>query len=365
MPPDTIQVSAPAVSFFRRYRTLLVIAVLAVLLVAGGFLFMPSRHDVELHAVVTSFNTNDVDGAIAKADQMLADNPDDVATLVAKSLALAQKGSLGFDETKYGMQAAAIAEQAITLDPKSSEAYRALGYAKEIQQDYAGAHAAYETALTLDPKNALAIFGNAHAYDLEGDIVKAETGYRAALGVDQNCYPAHLGLGRIYNAQGEREKALAEFKLVYMNAPNLHNKAEAAYSVGTLLIAKGDDALARGYLEKATLVDPEYPLGWYGLGTVLYIQATAMSSLPAAQRGNLILGSVTALNKAITLNPEQSAAYLQLGEAFYVIGEKDAALAAFKKAAVVIPSDITLSATEKMQMLRQATDLSARITKAK
>ena len=152
---------------------------------------------------------------------------------------------------------------------------------------------------------------------------------------------------------------------MYLNAPNLHNKAEAAYSVGTLLIAGGDAPLARGYLEKSVAIDPEYPLGWYGLGTVLYIQATATSSLQASQRGNLILGSVTALDKAVALNPHQSAAYLQLGEALYVVGEKDAALASFKKATEVIPSDITLSATEKTQMLRHVADLSARITKAK
>lgn len=363
MPPDVI---ASRPSSWKKPVLFFIIALVILAVAAAGVWWLISRPvSGPLGTAADSFNAGDLSGALTQVDQVLAENPGNVDALIAKSLALSQKGSLEFKETEYGPQAAAIAAQAIRLAPQNSEAYRALGYADEIQQKYADAHQAYEKAVSLDPKNALALFGDGHVYDLEGNQAKAELGYRAALAADPDCFPAHTGLGRIYNARGDSEKAIAEFKTVYRSSPNTHNKAEAAYSVGMLLAAGNDAALARGYLTQATVLDPAYPLGWYGLGTVLYMQSTATSSLPADQRGNLMLGSVTALNKAITLDPNQSIAYLQLGEDLYVIGEKDSALATLKKASAAVAGDITLSAPEKLDTLKRIAAVTTFITNAK
>jgi superkiller protein 3 len=366
-----VPVEVPPAPPPRPSRALLgaIIIVLLVLVAAGGALYhFHFRHPASPKTAIDAFNANDLDGALAQLDAQLAAAPRDVTLLVQKSFALAQKGSLEFKEAEYGPQAAAVAEQAIGIDANSSEAYRALGYANEIQQKYDEAHAAYEKAVALDPKNALALFGDAHAYDLQGDLARAEAGYQAALAADPKSWQANLGLGRIYNANGDASAALAAFKAAYADAKNVHDQAQAAYSVSMLLLAGTDIASARSYSEQATALDPSYPSAWFGLGTVLYAQAVAVSpsagpALSAQERASLMLDSVQALQKATALNPNQSVAYFQLGEDLYVMGKRDFALAALKQAAAVAPADITLSAPEKDGLLKQVADFTALVEK--
>lgn len=354
-------------SFFHRHRVAIVLTgiVLLVLTFAAWWFMQSYKRGLLFQEADTAFNANNVDDAIAKTSALLQEDPENVKALVAQSFALAQKGSLEFKEKEYGAQAAAVAMQAIQLNSNSSEAYRALGYANEIQQKYAEAHAAYQKSVLLNPKNALALFGDAHAYDLQGDLVKAEAGYKASIAVDEKTYPAHTGLGRIYSAQGEADSAIAEFKTVYAYSPNAHSKAEAAFSIGMLLLSKKDNSLARGYFEKAIALDDKYPSGWYGLGVAVYAQAAETSSLSAEERTKIIFQSIDVLNHATALNPNQSVAFVQLSQDFQVIGKKDIALAALKQGAKVAPKDITLGASEKSALLSRIASLQSSLVATK
>ena len=66
---------------------------------------------------------------------------------------------------------------------------------------------------------------------------------------------------------------------------------------------------------------------------------------------SLFTQSLSALEKAISLNPNQSLASYQLGIELAASGQKDSALKILAEAKDAAPRDITLTASEKQQVL--------------
>jgi tetratricopeptide (TPR) repeat protein len=320
----------------------------------------------------TAFDSNDVDAAIAAADGMLSRNPKDVSALLAKASALAQKGSLGFREAEYGPQAIDVAQQALGINPKSGEAWRIIGYANEIMQAYAAAHDAYQNAITLEPSNALAVAGDAHAYDLQGDMDKAEAGYRKALAMNPNLTSAKMGLARVEVYRGDLKAALALYQSVSaLSVGNVRERAGAAYSAGQLEEGLGNYEDAEAHFRLATRLDPNYALGWTGLATELFRQATTKASnLSGDARSSRANESLTDLQRAITLNPNQSMAHYQLATQMVVMGRLPDALLILKGLEKqIVQNDITLSASAKIAMLERVKsaldDVTAKIASVK
>ena len=355
MPPELAtptEETAPHRSHARLFIALAAVVLAGIVLalvfskVSGDLL---QRRMSEANAL---FNANDTSAAVAKADSILTRDPRNITALLLKAASLAQKGSLEFKETTFGPQAIAIAQEALALDPRNSEAYRIIGYAYEIMQKYDEAHAAYEKALALDPSNVAAVSQNAHAYDLQGQIEKAEVGYRAALALDQNFSQAQMGLGRIFVQKGQLDEALARFTRVAGTAQNARVKAEAAYSAGSISSARGNRAEAERFMRLATVTDQKYALGWVGLGKELFDQSIAASSqISLGQRNALITSSMDSLQKAIAINPNQSLAHYQLGIQLAALGKTSAAVKILTEAKSIVASDITLSTTGKTTML--------------
>ncbi len=331
-----------------------VLAVVALALIAlGVWWYMHSHSTPKVVTLQTEFDSNNLKDALARADKQLLQSPNDSNALAQKAIILAQMGSLEFKEKEYGAQAVTLAEKATKADAKNSEAWRVLGYAHEIQQQYTQAHEAYSKAIELDPQNAAAIFSDAHTYDLEGNLAKAEAGYKTALVADPNLDTANTGLARVLAAKGDRDGALSALKLAYESSTNAHRKAEDAYSMSVLLNSKGDSAAALPYAQAATKLDPSYPLGWHGLGTTLFLRALDKSSKATQlERGEMIKESMADLNKALNLNPHQSLALLQAANESAFIGNKAESAGLFIKAAEAVPLDITLSASEKTATLK-------------
>ena len=304
--------------------------------------------------ITAALGRNDFAGAIAGADAQLAKDPNNAEALLLKAGALAQQGSLTFNEQTYARQAIAAAQRALGVDASSSEAWRIIGYANEIMQDYPEAHKDYAQSLAFNPQNAVTKFDDAHAWDLQGDRVKAEAGYRAALALAPNLDQAHMGLGRILMAKGDQRGARAEFVQAAALARNIRMRAEADYSAGIVTHALGDDPSAERYLLGATGADASYPLGWAGLGTVLFSKAMSTTSpVSADQRLALVQESLADHDKAIKLNPNQTIAHIQFAAEFAVIGQADQALQILEKTKSIVPNDITLSAPDKAAALRR------------
>ena len=313
---------------------------------------------------VAAFNDNNLTGALAEVQPVLANDPRNVDALLLKATIIAQAGSLGFKEEMYGTQAIAVAQQVLAIDPNNAEAYRIIGYANEIMQKYDQAHAAYAQALVFNPKSAAVISQEAHAWDLQGNLAKAEAGYRMALTIDPELDQARMGLGRIAVQKGDADEALVLFLDLAARAQNARHRAEGAYSAGVLAGAKGDSVATENFMRAATVSDPEYALGWAGLGAVLFSNALAMSTKHTlAERNELISQSFAALQRAIALNPNQSSAYFQLGSELAAVGQKTAAVKILDEASRIVPNDITLSAPEKVSMLQRIKAVQAVISK--
>ncbi|MDB5236968.1 MAG: hypothetical protein JWL88_70 [Parcubacteria group bacterium] len=357
MPPAFVP-SLPTPPWYRTKKGVLIIAavVLLCIVIAGSaWYYSVFKINAQYRAVQSAFNNNDLAGALQKADAILASNPKDVQALIAKSFILSQEGSLQFKEKELGGEAATVAQAAIAINPASSEAWRALGYANEIQQNYTEAHTDYQKAISLNPKSESAIFDDAHAYDLEGNLAAAEKGYRAALALDASLPQVHAGLGRILILKGDVKGALAEYALAYKQATNAHDKAEASYMMGTVSLSLKDTATAEKNMTDATKLDPNYALGWYGLGKVQISEGVATSTkLSQDQRISLMQLGLNNYSKAIAINPNQSVVYLDIAIAQGTILRKPTlALATLATAAAAVPNDRTLNISAKEAMLTQ------------
>lgn len=310
--------------------------------------------DRQLLKAEDAFNENDLTTAILVASAVVQSDPTNVNALVQLSLYLSQKGSLEFKEKEFGEKAIVVAKRAIELDGNNSEAWRALGYAHEILQNYYDAHAEYGVALSHDSSNVRAMFGDGHVYDLEGKPAEAEQNYRNAIKVEPGFVEAHAGLGRVLVSQNKLDDAVSEFLIVYNTSKSKHVKAEAAYSLGQIYRAQGKLTDAQKYAEEATVLDPVYPLAWYGAGAVYYSQAIDhTSTAPIADRAALIQKSTVMMNNAIGLNKNQTAAYVQQAVNFSLIGKFEVSFDALEKAQTVVLSDNTLSTPEKGEMIKR------------
>jgi tetratricopeptide (TPR) repeat protein len=329
------------------------IGVVSILAILGWFVWPgPSMQTKkELQIIQGYFDANRLDDAIAKADENLLRDPNNVDFLIAKAIATAQKGSLTFQEKELGSQAVTIANQAVRLDSKNSEAYRVLAYAYEIQQDYANAHENYQKALGYDPKNVAALYGDGHSYDLEGDSKKAAEKYQAALVVNGSFSPAYVGIARIALQGNNPEKALGMYQKSIEYTNNDRVKSESASAMALIYLGKGDVENAMNYSKQAIEFDVTYSTAWYVQGTTLFVDSFNKKKYPEiGTRNEMIKQSLENLEKAVQLNPNQAAAYLQIGTELSALGRADGAAVIFEKGLKMIEKDITLSASDKISM---------------
>ncbi len=305
----------------------------------------------ELRLIQEHFDANRLDDAISKANEGLSRNPKSVDLLIAKAIATAQKGSLTFQEKELGGQAAILANQAIQLDPRNSEAYRVLAYAYEIQEEYSKAHENYQKSLGFDPKNVAALYGDGHSYDLEGNGEKASEKYQAALAVNGSFSPAYVGMARISLQNNNPEKALEMYQKSIEYTANARIKSESASAMTLIYLSKGDVENAMNYSKQAIEFDNTYSSAWYVQGTTLFVDSFNKKKYPEiGTRNEMIKQSLENLGKAVSLNPNQAAAYLQIGTELSAIGRSDGAAVIFEKGLKTIEKDITLSAADKVSM---------------
>jgi tetratricopeptide (TPR) repeat protein len=339
-----------------------IVIVIAGVAVYGYHKYTKQQQTELVQSVQITFDENDLQGALINVNKALENDPKNSMLLATKSFIFSQMGSLLFKQEEFGEKAEAIANFAVSADGNNSEAYRALGYAYEIQQRYDLAHEAYIKAIKLDPQNELAQFGNAHTHDLEGQIEKAEAGYKAALKTNPDLAEAYIGLGRIYIASGERDKAIEAFKNGLAKASNKHRKSEASASLAIIYLADYDVAAAKPYAEDAVKFDSRYPTALLSVGTLHYLMASATTTpLSDAERTALMSQSVKELKRAVSYYPDYTAAYVQMAIEFAVVGNKKGSEDLFIKAQEVVMRDITLGAREKESMQKQITDSKAQV----
>lgn len=191
-------------------------------------------------------------------------------------------------------------KKAVKINPKDTDALVSLTNLYINAKRYEDAINACDQILAVDPENTQAIAQKAMAYDLLGNSEEAFKAYDQALAKDPNNKDLLFNMGRLYFKKEQYEKAIEKFKSVIESNPD---DFEANVNIGNayLLIAenylkkyrdmdekqlnkhakefKADNAKAKEfykhaipYLEKAVVLSPDNPTGWYNLG-VAYVQA--------------------------------------------------------------------------------------------
>ena len=103
-------------------------------------------------------------------------------------------------------EAIATLEQAVAVDPKSSQAYTRLGGARLVKQEFSAAIGDFRSALAADPSNADAFIGMALAYLHGADYALA----RAALGEARRLAPDKAAkIDEVLTYMDQREAGVA------------------------------------------------------------------------------------------------------------------------------------------------------------
>lgn len=116
-------------------------------------------------------------------------------------------------------------------------------------------------------------------------------------------------------------------------------EAKARLDAAKTALRAGDMAKAESEAKAATLANPQSSDAFYVLGNVYNQQATGTAD--ENQRQAIFTKSLEAYQKAISLNPQNDAALVNLGTVYYQNGQFDEALKNVKAGLAINPNDAT------------------------
>jgi tetratricopeptide (TPR) repeat protein len=207
--------------------------------------------------------------------------------------------------------------KAILIKPNYDTAYYHRGVLKSTIQDINGAIADFSQAVQLNPDFSLAYFSRGTLYLQHGHPQKALADFNAAIQIDPQFYDALNNKAVLLNSMGQAQQA----RQIY-------------------------DSLIRLYEERSS--KKEYQNNW----SLLQNQADTSRSYAALKprvprlyfnrsfikvQGNDLEGALEDLDKALSFNPYDYAAFYQKGEVLVQLKRYKAALQAFEKARSLRP----------------------------
>ena len=163
---------------------------------------------------------------------------------------------------------------------------------------------------------------DAEAMIRRGRYQQAINRCRDALRRNEKYVPAMVAMANAYFHLGKLEFAESVCDI----ALKIRSKTGACFALmGHISLKRKDDTRALKNFEKATQVDPGYPLGWLNYGGMLL-------------RVKNYESAAKALSKAVELMPNRSEAQLNLGSAYRGAGKLAQARVAYMKALKIRPN---------------------------
>jgi tetratricopeptide (TPR) repeat protein len=129
----------------------------------------------------------------------------DIATLFSRGVALEE-------DPRNQMQAIAVYERVLELDPKHAAAHINLGTLYYNRQEYKAAEEHYRQAIQIDPRYALAHFDLGNVLDETGRVAEAIQTYLTALQLAPTYADAHYNLALAYEKIKEPRQALKHWQ---------------------------------------------------------------------------------------------------------------------------------------------------------
>lgn len=163
----------------------------------------------------------------------------------------------------------------------------------------------FKKALILDPSNVNVHNSLGVCYGLRGDYDKAKEAFHTAVSLDPREYMALYNIGLVHLLTGHRDQALDFFLKAHAINADVH---EVAFQTGKLYLELNDPQKCRLYLEHAAELEPESAAVYRYLGDCYAAEKMADSA-------------IAAYKKAIKLNPSDAASLSALGCLFDDQGE--------------------------------------------
>ncbi len=192
------------------------------------------------------------------------------------------------------------------------------GIAAHEAGDIDDAAAAYRRILDAVPGHADATHLLGVVAFQKNDFGAARERIEAAIGLDGNVALYHANLGRVHRKRDDAAAAVAAFRDAVRLSPDdaaLHSDLASAQ------LATGDADGARARANLALSLDPDH-------ANALVVLGLALQDLFGPAQSD----AMTALRRAVEIDPGAAGGYLGLGLGFHEIGEVDAAAQAYRAA---------------------------------
>jgi len=329
-------------------KTFVIYTALFILLIAASFMvwffyFNPSK---QLKDIGVDYYSGNLDQAISKLEDYIKKYPNSADAYILLATSYSQKGSVSFNEQEYSAKALEAAKKSLELKPNNAAAYTEIGYAYEIAQKYPEAQENYLKAIELDPKISTAYSALGHSYDLQGDLIKAEEWYKKALTINQNNFHALVNMARISIRNNKPDEAEEYLLTSLKNNPDNRTNAES-YSMLAVIEKsfRNDSEKANQYLEKSLSYDQNVPQVWVQMGM------NDLGDLPYIQIREDWESGVLKIDeyaqKALSINKNQTSAYMLLALLSSYIGDYRRAEEMRLRGLEAVDLDITLGQQEK------------------
>ncbi|KAJ6546518.1 hypothetical protein DFH09DRAFT_1507211 [Mycena vulgaris] len=196
-----------------------------------------------------------------------------------------------------------LAQELLSIDPRSSQAWIAVGNLFSLQKERAQALTCFRRAAQMDPSCAYAYTLSGHE-SIDEDLEKAINFFQSALRADPRHYNAWYGLGTCYLRMSKVR--LAEYH--YRKSVEIHpNNAVLLGCVGMAIERRGDRDAAFVLFDRAVSLAPENALVRYRRAKILI----SMKKYAAA---------VKDLEHLRSSSPEESNVVFQLAKVYRLLG---------------------------------------------
>ncbi|KAI0062242.1 TPR-like protein [Artomyces pyxidatus] len=203
------------------------------------------------------------------------------------------------------VQLSFLAQELLSIDPRSPQAWIAIGNTFSLQKDRTQALTCFRRAQQLDPSCAYAFTLAGHEF-IDEDLDKAILSFQMALRADARHYNAWYGLGTCYLRQSKIR--MAEYH--YRKAAEIHpNNAVLLGCVGMAVERRGDRAGALAMFDEAVKLSPDNAL-------VRYRRAKMLISMKRYEP------AVRDLEFLRDSSPDESNVIFQLARAYRLIGDE-------------------------------------------
>jgi non-specific serine/threonine protein kinase len=188
-------------------------------------------------------------------------------------------------------EATAASRRAVQLDPESAEAHASLGLAESLGKNYAEAEKEFDRAIALNPKLFEAHYFYARSCFAQGKMEKAAELFGKANDVNPDDYQSAGHLGMCYRSLGrtdEAARATARAMAITERHVELYpNDARALYLGATMALQLGNRARSIDWAERAMAIDPEETAILYNVACTYALMGEkerALSTLEKAVR---------------------------------------------------------------------------------